>query len=99
MNVFQLRVTWKSLRFRSGRVGMFTVTPLSRMIRSTLKKKCALSLTIGPPIVPPYCCCVRRRLLEILLLGEVVLRAEVLVLEEREPAAVKARWCPASTRR
>jgi len=25
--------------------------------RSRLKKKCALSRTIGPPTVPPNCCC------------------------------------------
>ena len=74
MNVFQLRATPNSLRFKSGRVGTFTVTPLSNRMRSTLKKKCILSRTIGPPIVPPYCCIVVGASVEIALLGEIVLR-------------------------
>ena len=41
----------------SGRAGMLMSSPSSISTRSRLKKKCALSRTTGPPIVPPNCCC------------------------------------------
>ena len=41
-------------QFRSGRVGNMFVSPLPMTYRSKLQKKCSLSRTIGPPMVPPY---------------------------------------------
>jgi hypothetical protein len=53
MTVFQTRVFSVVVVLKFGRVGMLIVTPSSMMKRSRLKKKCALSLMIGPPTVPP----------------------------------------------
>ena len=55
--VFQTRSSVVAAVLNSGRAGMLTVVPRSIITRSRLKKKCALSLTIGPPIVPPNCVC------------------------------------------
>ena len=62
----------KSLKFSSGRAGMFIVTPRFWSMRSRLAKKCSLSLMIGPPMLPPNWICLVSGFLEVLLLGEVI---------------------------
>ena len=48
------RITGEALN--SGRAGIVIVVARSTMTRSTLKKKCALSRTTGPPILARYVC-------------------------------------------